>query len=183
MRIPAPLAAALAVSLLVSCSKVQASPTAGVVRTMDQPLGTLSGDAVAGGQASSADAAGSVLVVNVWASWCAPCQQEQPALVRVAHRYAGRVAFLGVNYGDGTAAASAWVKRFKVPYPSLYDPSGKTAATLGYVGLPDTYVVDPGGTIRFAISGATTVEQLSGLLDQMLASPTPSITASASAGG
>jgi cytochrome c biogenesis protein CcmG/thiol:disulfide interchange protein DsbE len=182
MRIPTPVAAALAVLVLASCSKVAANPTAGVVRTMDQPLGTLSGDAVAGGQASSGDAAGKVLVVNVWASWCAPCQQEQPALVQVAHRYTGRVAFLGVNYEDQTAAASAWVKRFKVPYPSVFDPSGKTAATLGYVGLPDTYLVDPGGTIRFAISGATTAEQLSGLLDQMLASPAPSAAASASAG-
>ncbi|MGE5225996.1 MAG: TlpA family protein disulfide reductase [Planctomycetaceae bacterium] len=183
MRIPTPVAAAFAVLLLASCSKVAASPAAGVVRTMDRPLGTLSGDAVAGGQVSSADAAGTVLVVNVWASWCGPCQQEQPALVQVAHRYAGRVAFLGVNYEDQTAAAGAWVRRFKVPYPNLFDPSGRTAATLGYVGLPDTYLVDPGGTIRFAISGATTAEQLSGLLDQLLASATPSVAASSPAGG
>lgn len=172
MRIPA--ATAVALLLLVACTKVAANPGAGVVRTMDEPLQTLSGDAVAGGQVSSDAAAGSVLVVNVWASWCAPCEQEQPALVRVAQRYAGRVAFMGVNYGDGVAAASAWVKRFSVPYPSLFDPSGRTAAKLGYVGLPDTYVVDPGGTIRFAISGPTTAGQLSGLLDQILGSASAS---------
>ncbi|MGZ4148466.1 MAG: TlpA family protein disulfide reductase [Actinomycetota bacterium] len=181
MRIPA--ATAVALLLLVSCTKVATNPSAGVVRTMNEPLGTLSGDAVSGGQVSSVDAAGKVLVVNVWASWCGPCQQEQPALVSVAHRYAGRVAFMGVNYEDQTAAANAWVKRFSVPYPSMYDPSGRTAVALGYVGLPDTYVVDPSGTIRFAVSGPTTAKQLSGLLDQLLgSSSTPSASPASPAG-
>ena len=57
--------------------------------------------------------------------------------------------FLGINHMDQTAAATAWVDEFDVPYPSLVDPSGQFAAALDYFGLPDTYVVDPSGTIRY----------------------------------
>jgi thiol-disulfide isomerase/thioredoxin len=131
----------------------------------------LEGEGLDGRPVSTADAAGKVLVVNVWATWCAPCEAEQPALVRVADRYADRgVAFFGVNQQDQVAAANAWVRRFDVPYPSLYDPAGRTSGKLGYVGLPDTYIVDRGGTIRAAVNGGLTESQLSELLDEVLAS-------------
>jgi len=76
-----------------------------------------------------------------------------------------------------TAQPSAWIRRYRVPYPSIQDPSGRFAASLGYTGLPATYVVDPTGTVRYSIIGSTTSEAtLSGLIDQVLAggSATPS---------
>jgi peroxiredoxin len=91
--------------------------------------------------------------------------------VRVAHRYSSRgVQFLGIDHMDQDAAAHTWIARYHVPYPSITDPTGKFAASLDYFGLPDTYVIDATGTIRYVIGpGATSESQLSGLLDQVLA--------------
>ena len=118
-----------------------------------------------------ADYRGQVLMVNVWATWCLDCERDQPGFVRVAGRYAGKdVAFLGVNPEEtSTAQPTAWVRRYGVPYPSIEDPSGRFAASLGYTGLPATYVVDRAGTIRYSIIGSTTSEAtLSSLIDRTL---------------
>jgi peroxiredoxin len=90
--------------------------------------------------------------------------------VELADRYEDEgVRFLGINYDDDLDAARAWVGEFDVPYPSLFDPSGRTAAQLGYPALPDTYVVDRQGTIRWVVFGATDGPQLAGLIDDVLA--------------
>jgi peroxiredoxin len=151
------------------------------VRSVSEPLPMLRGEDLQGNAISSTDFAGKVLVINVWADWCTPCQQEQPDLVTVAKRYADRgVAFLGIDHMDQTAAAQEWVRRYHVPYPSIADPSGRFAASFDYFGLPDTYVVDASGTIRYAIGpGATSATQLSGLLDQVLAAQTSASIATA----
>jgi DsbE subfamily thiol:disulfide oxidoreductase len=108
-------------------------------------------------------------VINVWADWCAPCRREQPQLVELAARYReDGVRFLGINYQDDRDAARAWVREFEVPYPSLFDPAGRSAADLGFPALPDTYVVDPGGTIRWVVYGETDEQELAGLIDDVL---------------
>jgi thiol-disulfide isomerase/thioredoxin len=166
----------LAVSL-VACSS--ASTGGGTVRVEDRPLPELTGQGIHGERLSSGDHKGHVLVVSVWATWCYDCERDQPGFVNVAQRYAGDgVRFLGVDSLEtSTAQPSAWVRRYRVPYPSIQDPSGRFAASLGYTGLPATYVVDPTGTVRYSIIGSTTSEAtLSGLIDQVLAggSATPS---------
>ena len=153
---------------LAACTGSGSSPTN--VRATATPLPELTGTGLDGSELSSAPYRGRVLVVNVWASWCGPCTKEQPELVEVAKRYRDRgVAFMGINSIDQVAAARAWVARYHVPYPSISDTAGRYAAKLGYLGLPDTYVVDRTGTIRFVVSGPTDAVQLSGLLDQVLA--------------
>jgi thiol-disulfide isomerase/thioredoxin len=157
---------------LAACTRGGAPASdATAVREVDEPMPVLTGNDLRGDALSTKDYLGSVLVVNAWASWCTPCEQEQPALVQLAHRYEHRgVRFLGIDHMDQDAAATTWVDHYRVPYPSITDPSGKFAASLDYFGLPDTYVVDPTGTIRFAIGpGATSGEQLAGILDQVLA--------------
>ena len=141
------------------------------VSKVDEPLPRLSGKTLEGDRLNASDHAdGSVLVINVWADWCGPCRQEQPQLVRLADRYhQDEVRFLGINYQDDRDAARAWVEEFGVPYPSLYDPSGRTAADLGFPFLPDTYVVDRGGTIRWVVFGASDEKELAGLIDDLLA--------------
>ena len=146
----------------------------GGVAELDEPFPGLRGDAVIGPPVDTATMQGSVLVVNVWATWCAPCRREQPALQRVQADYEARgVEFVGVNYRDDRAAAERWVEEFAVTYPSLYDPAGRTAASLGFPFLPDTYVVDAGGRMRFAVYGETSEAELSGLIDDVLAEPGP----------
>ena len=91
----------------------------------------------------------------------------------------------GVYYGLDAVGARIWrllerpisihdlreaiVSEFDVPYPSLYDPAGETAVDLGYPYLPGTYVVDPDGTIRWVVIGETDAQELSGLIDDVLA--------------
>ena len=142
----------------------------GVVE-LDRPLPQLLGETLDGDELDAADyAGGSVLVINVWADWCGPCRLEQPMLVELADRYEDDgVRFLGINYQDDRDLARAWVGEFDVPYPSLFDPSGRTAAVLDYPALPDTYVVDRRGTIRWVVFGATDGPQLAGLIDDVLA--------------
>jgi len=173
MRAARSIAAVVAVVALAACTGStggSVSDSSAPVRAVDESLPTLSGQSLDGHDLSTADYAGDVLVVNAWASWCTPCQLEQPELVDVAKRYASRgVRFLGIDHMDQDAAAKAWVQSYRVPYPSIADPTGKFAASLDYVGLPDTYVVDRTGTIRYVIGpGATSATQLSGVLDQVL---------------
>jgi len=163
--------------LLVACTSPSPS---GVVRVEDRPLPELAGAGLTGEQLSSRDERGHVLVVSVWATWCYDCERDMPGFANVARRYSrDGVRFLGVNPGDNTAQALEWVRHYRVPYPTISDPSQRYAASLGYVGMPATYVVDRDGTMRFSIVGAQTSEAtLSGLIDQVLAgagsaTPTP----------
>jgi DsbE subfamily thiol:disulfide oxidoreductase len=172
-RVPPPLRRLLILPCLVlllgSACSGGGDSLFGIAR-VDEPLPRLSGETLDGDRLdASAHADGSVLVINVWADWCDPCREEQPQLVRLADRYRDEVRFLGINYQDDRDAARAWVEEFGVPYPSLYDPSGRTAAELGYPALPDTYVVDREGTIRWVVFGATDGPELAGLIDDVLA--------------
>ena len=183
MRTRRVIALAVVVLALAACTRGDGTPAGeGTgVRAADEPMPTLSGSSLDGQAVSTKDFLGKVLVVNAWASWCTPCQLEQPELVDVAKRYANRgVRFLGIDHMDQDAAAKAWVESYRVPYPSIADPNGQFAASLDYVGLPDTYVVDPTGTIRYVVGpGATSAAQLSGLLDQVLAAQTSASSATA----
>jgi DsbE subfamily thiol:disulfide oxidoreductase len=154
-------------AILSSCS--DGDSVFGVAET-DTALPRLAGETVDGDRLDAASYAdGSVLVINVWADWCAPCRREQPQLVELAARYReDGVRFLGINYQDDRDAARAWVREFEVPYPSLFDPAGRSAADLGFPALPDTYVVDPGGTIRWVVYGETDEQELAGLIDDVL---------------
>jgi thiol-disulfide isomerase/thioredoxin len=136
------------------------------------PFPGLEGESVVDGSMLGSDQfAGDVLVINAWATWCTPCRQEQPALLRVLDRYEDRgVSFLGIDHIDDRASATRWIEEdYDVPYPSLFDPAGEFAATLGYPGVPATYVVDSSDTIRFRRFGPITERMLTEMLDRVLA--------------
>src|SRR5262245_41156495 len=132
MQVRRSIAVATALLALAACTRGGATAAEGPgVRAVDEPLPTLSGTTVDGHELSSTDFLGKVLVVNAWASWCTPCQLEQPELVDVAKRYAHHgVRFLGIDHMDQDAAARAWVESYHVPYPSIADPDGTFAASL-----------------------------------------------------
>jgi len=158
--------------LLAACTS---QATAGTVRVEDRPLPELAGTGLNGEHLSSADYRGHVLVVSVWGTWCYDCEQDQPGFASVANRYADQgVRFLGVDTGElGISQSLEWVRQYDVPYPSIRDPSERAAYTLGYVGMPATYVVDRKGTIRFSVIGGQTSETtLSSLIDQLLSGST-----------
>ena len=141
-------------------------------KAMEEPAPALAGDSVDGRSVALSDLRGSVVVVNFWATWCDPCRDEQPELVGLADDYRAKgVEFLGVNERDDTAKARGWIEEFDVSYPSIVDESGAWADDFAFFGLPDTYVIDPQGTIRWAVYGQTDAAQLKELIDGVLAEP------------
>jgi DsbE subfamily thiol:disulfide oxidoreductase len=157
--------AGLAVAVLSSCSS---GPVPRVVAERS-PLPELRGQSLSGPSVEPSFYQGRVLVVNFWASWCGPCLAEQPALEQVYRQYqAEGVRFVGVNWRDQTAAAKAWIRRFAVSYPNIFDPSGALGASFAIAGAPDTFIVDRTGTIRWAVFGATSATEFSGLIQRVL---------------
>jgi cytochrome oxidase Cu insertion factor (SCO1/SenC/PrrC family)/thiol-disulfide isomerase/thioredoxin len=91
---------------------------------------------------------GRPVVVNEWASWCPPCRTEMPMLAAAAARYAGRVAFVGLNVRDQESAARRFLAGHPVGYPSYSDPDGAAASQLAAsAGLPTTVFLDPAGQV------------------------------------
>jgi thiol-disulfide isomerase/thioredoxin len=157
------------VLVLVACTGSEAAPAAPI--SVDEPLPLIEGPTLDGGRASSADLAGAPLVVNAWASWCEPCEEETPQLVALSREFAAEgVRFLGINHADQHAAATAFAGRVGISYPSVEDPAGRLAAALGYVGLPATFVVDASGTMRWAVLGPTDADTLRPLIEDVVGS-------------
>ena len=156
-------------ALMSSCSRSAEDQSGAGLIAENKPFPAMSGPAVGGGTFDTSELAGKPFILNVWATWCGPCAREQPALRLLQQHYGSRVGFVGIDYRDDASAAKAWLEQFGVLYPSLSDPSGRYAKDLGFPFLPDTYVVDASGTIRFAIFGETNGPQLTGLVDTLLA--------------
>lgn len=141
-----------------------------------KPAPDLSGQTIDGKQLDIASYKGKVVVLNVWGSWCAPCRAEAPNLVKVAKDTAGKgVQFVGINTRDtSTQPALAFEKRYGVPFPSLYDPSGKLMlrfkkGTLNPQLIPTTIVVDRNGDIAARALQALSEEKLRKMLDPVIA--------------
>lgn len=104
---------------------------------------------------------GHPVVVNKWASWCAPCRAEFPFFRSQAERLAGEVAFIGVNSGDNDANASSFLDEFPVPYPSYKDPDLKVAEVFnGVAAFPTTAFYDARGELVYVKQGGYASEEL-----------------------
>jgi thiol-disulfide isomerase/thioredoxin len=131
--------------------------------------GEVAGRTLDGKQVSLADFRGKVVVVNVWGSWCGPCRAEAPMLAQASRDLAKKgVVFLGIDSRDPSKdAAKAFVRRFDIPYASLYDQQGGTLlafrGTLTPNSVPSTVVVDPQGRVAGSVLGnlsRTTLDDL-----------------------
>ncbi|MFJ5309932.1 TlpA family protein disulfide reductase [Streptomyces sp. NPDC088350] len=136
----------------------------------------LSGKTIDGRTFNTADYKGKVVVVNVWGSWCSPCRAEADNLVQVAKATAAKgVQFVGLNTRDtSTEPAVAFEKKYAVPYPSLYDPTGKLMlrfkkGTLNPQAIPSTIVIDRDGKIAARALQALSEDTLREMLDPVIA--------------
>ena len=100
------------------------------------------------------------VVVNVWGSWCAPCLEEAPDLARVAGEFRGRVQFVGIDINDLSAPARNFIRRFRWPYPSVFDEPGAIRDSLGLVGQPNTVIFDRAGRQVLVHPGPISAAQL-----------------------
>jgi cytochrome c biogenesis protein CcmG/thiol:disulfide interchange protein DsbE len=103
---------------------------------------------------------GRPLVLNFWATWCAPCLEEHQVLVRTASALRGDVQFLGVVYEDEEDRVRAFLQRYGSAYPSLLDPEAKAAIAYGVAGVPETYFIDAAGVIQAKVAHALSVETM-----------------------
>jgi cytochrome c biogenesis protein CcmG/thiol:disulfide interchange protein DsbE len=103
------------------------------------------------------DMAGQVWIMNVWASWCPPCLVEHPVITKIAESKIAPV--IGLNYKDTREDALPWLKRNGDPFRlSVFDASGRIGIDYGVYGVPETYVIDRQGVIRYKHIGPVTPE-------------------------
>ncbi|HYE01441.1 MAG TPA: DsbE family thiol:disulfide interchange protein [Alphaproteobacteria bacterium] len=96
----------------------------------------------------TADLKGQVHLVNFFASWCVPCRAEHPVLVRLAEQ--GTVPVVGIAYKDKPEASAAWLGQLGNPYGRIgVDLNGRAAIDWGVTGVPETFIVDREGRIRY----------------------------------
>jgi cytochrome c biogenesis protein CcmG/thiol:disulfide interchange protein DsbE len=97
---------------------------------------------------SSNDFKGKVWLLNFWASWCGGCKEEHPVLIHLAQ--SGAVPIYGMDYKDQRSEALAWLKEWGNPYPLVaVDEAGRVGINYGVYGVPETYVIDKAGVIRY----------------------------------
>ena len=136
----------------------------------------LTGRTLAGEALSSEEFAGDVVVVNVWASWCAPCRSEAPTLERLSQEFADQgVTFIGLNTRDSDTSARSFVERFGIGYPNVIDRDG--VLQLGFRdslpprAIPSTLVIDRSGKVAARVLGAASESSLRGVIEAVAGEP------------
>lgn len=121
-----------------------------------------------GGMASFGDYRGHPLVVNVWASTCAPCLDEMPALQQVSEEHGHHLQFVGLALRDDADDARAMVEQTGVEYDIGMDPDGEITAEIGAVGLPATLFVDARGRVVDAKTGKMSLDEIRTRVEALL---------------
>jgi thiol-disulfide isomerase/thioredoxin len=184
-------AALVAMLILASCARTGADEqtrSAGQVGYPDVPrnltrvppdqrkeLSTVSGLALGSNQTiSTQDYRGKVVVINVWGSWCPPCRKEAPDLQAASVETKDIAQFVGITSKDyDPAPAEAFVRSFKITYPSIYDPTGKVllafAGELPPSAIPSTMIIDRQGRLAVRVlsevSKITLVDMINDVAD------------------
>lgn len=118
------------------------------------------------------DLRGQVVVVNFWASWCAPCRQEHPFLAEAWRRYRDQgVVLVGISYQDPPAASRAYIRELGGGWPVVTDPGAKTALAYGVYGIPETFFIGRDGRVAHKTVGPVSYETLTTQISRLLASP------------
>jgi cytochrome c biogenesis protein CcmG, thiol:disulfide interchange protein DsbE len=113
------------------------------------------------------DLLGKVWLLNVWASWCVACREEHPLLVEFSRRKVAPI--YGLNYKDGRTEAQRWLANFGNPYDaSVSDSDGRVGIDFGVYGVPETFVIDKQGVVRFKQIGPITPDALRDRIEPLL---------------
>ena len=141
-----------------------------------QPAGALVGTLIGGGTYRLAADRGKVVLINFWASWCAPCVTESPMLESVYRSLADRgVGFVGIDVKDERQAAQAFIADKHMTYPMVYDEPARTALELNIPagGLPVTTLIDRAGRVAAVYLGAVQRADVTAVLHRLIAERRP----------
>ena len=134
------------------------------------PAPRFEGELLAGESSLSlADLGGKPAVLNFWASWCAPCEDEAPMLREAHEAYGDEVAIVGINIKDIRDDALEFVERHDLLYPSVWDEDRRIYDAYGLTGQPETFFIDEDGVILEHVPGPLFRETLFQMLDSMAA--------------
>jgi len=118
----------------------------------------------------SRDMRGDIIIVNLWASWCAPCHAEADDFQQIHEDYASEgVVLLGVNWLDIDSEAQEFIDFYEITYPNAPDLGEAIYEAFNVQGMPETFVIGRDGIVRATFLGGTTYEALSTILNQLLA--------------
>jgi thiol-disulfide isomerase/thioredoxin len=143
-------------------------PVAGAVQ--GDPVPAIVFETFDGTHASFADLRGKPVVVNVWASTCAPCVKEMPAFEKVHQQFGDKVAFVGINNQDSLDAARELASKTGVTYPLWQDQRGDFFVDMKLAAMPTTVLVSSAGTVVATQSGAMDEAKLTALINDKLLS-------------
>ncbi len=124
-----------------------------------------------GQEINSASLAGKIIVVNFWASWCKPCEQEAADLQTAWEEYdpSGQVVFLGVDYVDTEPEAMEYLAKFDITYPNGPDLGTRISQSFRIQGVPETYFIDQDGKLTFVKKGPfTSLNEIRAVIDPLL---------------
>jgi peroxiredoxin len=122
-----------------------------------------------GGEVQLSDLRGRVVILNFWATWCAPCRQEMPEFVRIYSAKQGQgLEIVAVDLQEAESQVQSFVDEFGMRFPILFDRSGEVARTYRVNQLPVTLIIDRDGVVRAAKYGPVTPEFLQSELDKVL---------------
>lgn len=157
----------LAVVAVVAATRPSAQATQVASPLLTRSAPELSGTTLGGRHFSLASDRGRYVYVNFFASWCPPCQQEEPALIDFAfqqQRQAGGAAMVSVVFNDSVASARQFVTKWGARWPAVVDSGGSIANRYGVESPPTTFLVDPRGKVVGTFAGPVTTSQLSAML-------------------
>ncbi len=165
------VAVALPVAMLIAVLATSPSARSRAVKSplVGKPAPPVEGPTVDGSRASLADLRGRWVVVNFFATWCVPCRDDHPDLVRFAARHdsAGDAKVVGVVYDDSANAVRSFLAREGGTWPMLQDPQGRIALDFGVSGVPESYIVSPDGIVAAKVIGGIEDGALEALLQRI----------------
>jgi cytochrome c biogenesis protein CcmG/thiol:disulfide interchange protein DsbE len=163
------VAVAVPLALLIGVLATREPAATRAVKTplLGKPAPPIESTSVDGQGAGLGGLRGKWVVVNFFATWCVPCRQEHPELVRFsqAHQAAGDAAVLGVVYSDNTQAVREFRDAEGGTWPMLTDPKGRIALDYGVAGVPESFLISPDGTVAAKLVGGVRADDLERILN------------------
>jgi cytochrome c biogenesis protein CcmG/thiol:disulfide interchange protein DsbE len=171
------LAAAVPVAafLVILATRPQAGTRAADSPLLGKPAPPIAGKTIDGQDADIVQARGKWVLVNFFATWCVPCRDEHPDLVRFAQEHAatGDATVLGVVYDDDAGAVKSFRDKEGGDWPMVTDPRGQIALDFGVSGVPESYIVSPDGRVAAKVVGGIQLGALDSLLAKVQAGASP----------